>query len=59
MTAENNPKSEATFIVQIKYRENYTWQGNVKWLKSDEEIPFRSALELIKLLDSVADKCEI
>ncbi len=49
----NKEKGEkATFIVQVQYRQNATWQGRVTWVEKDMERPFRSALELIKLLDS-------
>lgn len=43
---------KSTFIVEIKYRENATWQGTVKWVEGGREQNFRSALELIKLIDS-------
>ena len=41
-----------TFIVRIQYRQNATWQGHVTWVDENRTVPFRSALELIKLLDS-------
>ncbi|MEG0721722.1 MAG: hypothetical protein RR446_08260, partial [Lachnospiraceae bacterium] len=41
-----------TFIIQIKNNENKSWQGTVEWTQTHQTIPFRSALELIKLLDS-------
>lgn len=44
--------SGETFIVDIKCKKNHTWQGTVKWVGGQKEIPFRSALELIKLMDS-------
>jgi len=47
---ENGRK--ATFIVQVQYRQNATWQGSIKWVETDEEKKFRSALELIKIIDS-------
>ncbi len=50
---ENREKGKrATFIVQVQYRQNSTWQGKVKWIEKDLEHSFRSALELIKLIDS-------
>ncbi len=48
-TAENG--SKATFMVRVQYRQNSTWQGSVKWLENNEEMKFRSALELIKMMD--------
>lgn len=44
-----------TFIVNIKNSQNHTWQGTVKWVERQEEIPFRSAIELIKLMDSALE----
>ena len=43
--------NQATFIVQVKYRQNATWQGQVTWAERDRTQTFRSALELLKLLD--------
>ncbi len=51
---ENKKGEKSTFIVEIKYRENATWQGTVKWIEGGREQNFRSALELIKLIDSTA-----
>jgi Holliday junction resolvase-like predicted endonuclease len=42
----------ATFIIQIKYRENATWQGPVEWIEKKQKMTFRSALELIRIIDS-------
>lgn len=50
-----NRGEKATFIVEIKYRENATWQGTVKWVEENKEQNFRSALELIKLIDSASE----
>lgn len=47
-----------TFIVNIKNNQNHTWQGTVRWVEAQREIPFRSALELIKLIDSAMDTSE-
>lgn len=58
---ENNhspPESElpqgecATFMVRILFRQNASWQGSVTWLEAKKEQSFRSALELILLIDS-------
>lgn len=40
------------FIVQIRNTQNSSWQGMVTWTDSRKTQPFRSALELIKLIDS-------
>ena len=50
---------KATFIVQVQYRQNATWQGNVVWAERNEKKPFRSALELIKLMDSALEESNV
>jgi len=45
-----------TFIIQIQYRQNSTWQGLVTWAEKDRTIPFRSDLELLKIIDSSLDE---
>ena len=45
----------ATFVVHVMYRQNATWQGSVLWAESGEKQNFRSALELIKLIDSAVE----
>ena len=42
----------ATFKVKVLFRQGASWQGRVCWTGSKEEMSFRSALELIKLIDS-------
>lgn len=44
-----------TFVINVKCRQNHTWQGTVKWIEGQKEVPFRSALELIKLIDSAIE----
>ena len=46
----------ATFTVQVTYRQNATWQGTVTWLGEGKQSHFRSALELIKLMDSALEE---
>ena len=45
-------ESKATFIVHVKYRQNASWQGEIKWVDENKTQQFRSVLELIKLMDS-------
>lgn len=48
---ENKKGEEGTFIVQVKYRQNATWQGQVVWAEENKKMYFRSALELLRLID--------
>lgn len=43
---------KATFVVRVMYRQNSSWQGEVTWVEQQRKERFRSALELVKLLDS-------
>lgn len=49
INAERGEK--ATFVVQIQFRQNATWQGTVTWAEKNSTCHFRSALELLKLMD--------
>jgi len=42
----------ATFKLKIFFRQNASWQGTVTWTENKQEQTFRSALELIMLIDS-------
>ena len=48
----------ATFKVKVLFRQGASWQGRVCWTGSKEEMSFRSALELIKLIDSALPQPE-
>ncbi|MCI6466742.1 MAG: hypothetical protein MSA90_14915 [Faecalicatena sp.] len=40
-----------TFIIRVQQRQHSSWQGMVTWVDENETVSFRSALELIKLID--------
>ncbi len=44
--------SAATFAIRILFRQNASWQGSITWLEGRQEQSFRSALELIVLMDN-------
>lgn len=41
-----------TFAVRVIFRQNSSWQGSVTWLEQGAEESFRSALELLLMMDS-------
>lgn len=41
-----------SFVVEVKSQENSTWQGTITWVEGKKKENFRSALELIRLIDS-------
>ena len=47
-----------TFIVEVCCRENASWQGKVTWADKGRSQYFRSALELLKLMDQALDEGE-
>ncbi len=49
---------KGTFIITVKFRQNSTWQGSISWVDKNEKQQFRSALELIKLIESALDEAE-
>ena len=49
---------KASFIVRVTSRQNATWQGSISWTERGVTKHFRSALELIKLIDSALDEVE-
>jgi hypothetical protein len=46
-----NEESHTTFVVQVKFRQNATWQGSIHWVEKNQTRNFRSTLEMIKLID--------
>ena len=58
MSEAGNTGAQKTFVIRILNRQNATWQGVVTRLDRKEDQPFRSLLELIKLIDSAFDEEE-
>ena len=44
-------RNKGTFIVKVDYCQRNTWQGRVIWAEENKILRFRSALELIRLMD--------
>ncbi|MCR5416945.1 MAG: hypothetical protein K6E79_09125 [Pseudobutyrivibrio sp.] len=51
-------KKEATFVVHVNKCDNSSWQGQVTWADNDEKINFRSAMELINIMDAALESEE-
>ena len=45
-----------TFVIKVMNNQNATWQGTVTWTDGQRTESFRSALELIKLIDSALEE---
>lgn len=51
MAESPKPKGMGTFVVKVLERQNATWQGSVTWAETQRVRYFRSALELLKMID--------
>ena len=40
-----------TFEISVKFMQNSTWQGQIHWIEKNQKQNFRSALEMLKLMD--------
>ncbi len=49
----------ATFQVKVLFRQGVSWQGKVRWVEENMETSFRSALELVKLMDSALPQPQV
>lgn len=45
-------KSKTTFIVRVQYTQNNSWQGTITWNEKNQTQHFRSALEMLHLMDN-------
>ena len=54
----DSTKKTETFILNIYNRQNATWQCSVTLVEKKEKQQFRSALELLKLIESALDEEE-
>ena len=46
-------QTQETFIVEVTNTENATWQGQIIWANEKKRQYFRSALEMLRFMDSV------
>jgi len=42
---------KGTFEINVKFMQNSTWQGQIHWVEKNKKQNFRSALEMLKLMD--------
>ena len=58
-TRQRSKAGDGQFLLDIRYHQNSSWQGSVQRLDNGEKINFRSALELMTLIQSVvAEKAD-
>ena len=46
----------STFLIQIQYCQNATWQGSIHWMEGHQQKSFRSQFEMLKLMEEAALK---
>lgn len=49
----------ATFVVNVQFRQNASWQGNVTWVEKGQTLSFRSVLELLTLMGETQGEHQI
>lgn len=47
-----NRGQSATFLIHVRYRQHFSWQGEIIWVDGQQRKYFRSVWELIRLIDS-------
>ncbi len=53
---QNKKGRLGTFAVQVVFRQDASWQGHVIYQEENEKLDFKSALELIKIIDRAMTK---
>jgi len=48
--------SKCTFEVTVRFHQNATWQGQIHWIEKNYKQNFRSALEMLKLMDEAVEE---
>ena len=48
-------EEKPSFFIRILYRQNASWQGEVQWMEGQKTKRFRSALELLALIQEAMD----
>ena len=54
-----NNGDKGTFIIRVEQRQHSSWQGRITWVEEEKTENFRSALELIKMIDGALDGEEL
>lgn len=47
--------TNARFVVHVQFRQNATWQGTIQWLEGNKTQHFRSALEMLHMMDEALE----
>ena len=44
-----------SFVIRIQHRQNSSWQGQITWIDQNRTVNFRSAWEMMKLIDEALE----
>lgn len=53
---ESTEKGSTVFRIQVLFREHYSWQGKLIWQNENQEVVFRSVIELIQIFDEILEE---
>lgn len=57
LTVKNGAEMrQSTFVIKILNKQHSTWQGSITWVEEQRIENFRSALELLKLIDGALEE---
>ena len=48
-----SPDIRPSLELEVLFRQNYSWQGRLRWLEGGQEAVFRSVLELMILIETI------
>ncbi len=48
---------KGTFLLNVRYRQNSSWQGEIQWIEENVVYQFCSVLDLIKILSNALHEC--
>ena len=51
--------AKCTFEINVRFRQNATWQGQILWVEKNMKQNFRSVLEMLKLMDEALTENEV
>lgn len=53
-SSQASPMGGVNFLISIYHQENNTFQGAIQWLDTGQKIHFRSAIEMMLLIEEAA-----
>jgi hypothetical protein len=54
--SDEGEKGSTVFRIQVLFREHYSWQGKLIWQNENQEVVFRSVIELIQIFDEILEE---